>query len=327
MPLLPAPLLMVLGPAVAGVSTTQAGLRLKNRTVDDGRRGPAAFQLYASTDDASVAPSGATPPFVVALGVASDAGACGALCGSWHNASDAAQRCESFTLYGSNSPHLALQGKCFGHVSVAWFANPSAGDATSGRMRWPCRDALDCSLNGHCSPSGGCTCSAGWVGLRCGELDVLPVNKSQLGFVPGPTTSSWGGAVTRSHHDTAGWKMYTAKMTNNCGINSWWTNSEVVRAVAPSPFGPFTESSSAGPMWPAFSTGPGVSRGPGGELVVGLTMGKENGSTSAVPFTNCTDGSTPKPFGGFPRPVRVAPTHSPFSYSWIMVHQSAECTV
>ena len=162
-----------------------------------------AFKLYADTDDASVPTSGVPPPFVAALGTASGAAACGTLCSSWHNASDAAQRCESFTFYGSTA-QPTLRGRCFGHTSVAWFATPTAGNVSSGRMLWPCRDALDCSLNGECSASGGCTCSAGWTGLRCGELDLLPVNKSQLGFVPGPISSSWGGAVTRSHHDTAG---------------------------------------------------------------------------------------------------------------------------
>jgi hypothetical protein len=82
--------------------------------------------------------------------------------------------------------------------------NPSSGNATSGRMLWPCSGALDCSLNGHCGAGGRCTCSVGWKGLKCGELDVLAVNKSQLGFVPAGSGSSWGGAVTRSHHDTAG---------------------------------------------------------------------------------------------------------------------------
>lgn len=163
-----------------------------------------AFELYVDTDDASVAPSGALlPPLVVHLGAATDPKACGALCGSWRNASAAAQRCESFTLYGTTA-HPILRGKCFGHTSVAWFANPSSGNATSGRMLWPCSGALDCSLNGHCGAGGRCTCSVGWKGLKCGELDVLAVNKSQLGFVPAGSGSSWGGAVTRSHHDTAG---------------------------------------------------------------------------------------------------------------------------
>lgn len=260
-----------------------------------------AFKLYIDTDDASVPHSGALPPFVAALGGSADASACGALCGRWRNASDVGQRCESFTFYGGTA-QPALHGKCFGHSSVAWFANPSVGNATSGRVLWPCNDSLDCSLNGECSASGGCTCSAGWTGLKCGELDLLPVNRAQLGFVPGATTSSWGGAVTRSH--SGGWKMYAAMMTNSCGINSWWTNSEVVRAVALSPFGPYT-ADTAEPMWPAFSTGPGITRGPRGELVVGLTMGVENGSASAESFTSCTDGSTPH--HAFPRPVRYNP--------------------
>ena len=98
--------------------------------------------------------------------------------------------------------------------------------------------------------------------------------------------------------------MYAAKMTNSCGINSWWTNSQIVRAVAPSPFGPYTEGGTAEPMWPAFSTGPGIARDPSGGLVVGLTTGVANGSASAVPYTNCTDGSTPHGHG-FPRPVRI----------------------
>jgi hypothetical protein len=146
-----------------------------------------AFKLYADTDDASVAPSGAPPPLVAALGAASGAGACGALCASWRNASDAAQRCESFTFYGG-AAQPALRGKCFGLNSVARYSGsgtPSTGNASCSRMLWPCRDALDCSMNGECSASGGCSCSAGWAKLRCGELGLLPVNKSQLGFILG----------------------------------------------------------------------------------------------------------------------------------------------
>ena len=55
----------------------------------------------------------------------------------------------------------------------------------------PCKDALGCSLNGECR-DGVCTCDKGWKGQVCGELDLMPVDKAEVGlFINGTTT--WGG--------------------------------------------------------------------------------------------------------------------------------------
>ena len=81
---------------------------------------------------------------------------CATLCAAWVNISDPAARCETFTLYGSGAP-ATLSGMCYAHVSPAWFPYPvQYSYATSGRMRWPCRGASDCSLNGACDADGGC---------------------------------------------------------------------------------------------------------------------------------------------------------------------------
>eukprot|EP01052_Picozoa_sp_SAG31_P058477 SAG31_NODE_17891_length_654_cov_1.282883_1_plen_134_part_01 len=132
---------------------------------------------------------------------------------------------------------------CYAHLSPAWFPYP-AQYATSGRMRWPCRGASDCSLNGACGADGGCACDAAWRGLRCSELNLLAVNRSAPGYQPsdhGRPTAVWGGGMAAGP-DAEGrpqFHLWSTEYTKHCGDQSWWTNAEITHAVSSSPFGPY----------------------------------------------------------------------------------------
>ena len=106
----------------------------------------------------------------------------------------------------------------------------------------PCQNAMDCELNGQCH-GGLCACSPGWKGERCGELDLLPIASSKhMGFVPSDEAEtlscSWGGNIVREKDGQ--YSLVAAAMRGHCGIDAWAHNSEIVRAVASSPLGPYT---------------------------------------------------------------------------------------
>lgn len=272
-----------------------------------GDGSPPPYELHPSVDAAAISPNTALgTQWVKALGEAGDVGACSALCSGWRNATDPAAACLSFTLYNSSAPP-ALQGRCYGRVTPLWIPHRSTS-ATSGRLLIPCRSNLDCSLNGACGSDGRCNCSAGWKGLRCGELNLGPVNPRALGFKD-PIRSSWGAGFAEVQPAGGGkpvYHGYVCVLSNRCGIMSWFANSEVVHAVSDSPFGPFTVSSGqdsvgsrpsgagAPPLFPPFSTNPTYAEGPEGELVLVMGMSSPNGSAADPALQcNCTDGSTP----------------------------------
>lgn len=56
-----------------------------------------------------------------------------------------------------------------------------------------------------------------------------------------PKTSTWGGSIhNRSTADKSSFIMAAASFTNECLLNSWTTNSQVVIAEASAPEGPYT---------------------------------------------------------------------------------------
>ena len=101
-----------------------------------------------------------------------------------------------------------------------------------------CGTDHDCNLNGACT-GGRCACLAAWRGETCGLLSLRPAGHGAgLHAAPNSTLSAWGGAVV---FDAASGRflMYAAEMVGGCGINSWETNSRVVRASAASMDEPF----------------------------------------------------------------------------------------
>jgi hypothetical protein len=104
-----------------------------------------------------------------------------------------------------------------------------------------CADDLDCSLNGICDIvnfGAKCTCDKPWSGPKCDLLNFKPVQFPQ-GYGMLPNFTSWGGgilydSVTDTHH------LFVARMTNNCSLEHWGTNSRVDHAISKTgPTGPY----------------------------------------------------------------------------------------
>ncbi len=211
-------------------------------------------------------------PWVVFLSPGTtDLEQCGRLCAQYQNGSGPFAFCQSFTRYAA-SVGSARPGDCYGHLDPIWLPlsglNSSNGAvlADSGLVLRPCSTAFDCSHNGLCS-AGTCECTQGWTGRRCQTLDLLPVDRSKLGFSPQDTArrnlSSWGGSVLS---ENGVWHMWAARMTNYCGIGQWEQNSEIVHATAEDVLGPYIEQ---GTVAPVFAHEPSVTRDPRtGELLM-----------------------------------------------------------
>lgn len=144
----------------------------------------------------------------------------------------------------------------------------AAAAAAAGRaphlLTSTCETELDCSLNGQCIPTldshlqpmNICTCDLSWRGSQCQFLDVLPVDKHQMGYQHQHTnhsniaagaeiqaerySSSWCGSPIYNR-ESATYELYVSEMVNECGISAWETNSEVTVATSSnSPYGPYT---------------------------------------------------------------------------------------
>jgi hypothetical protein len=95
-----------------------------------------------------------------------------------------------------------------------------------------------CSLNGAPTAAGACACDAGWRGPTCAELAIQP-GAAALGFhdeSPG-AGASWGANAV---YADGAWHAFIAQMTLNCSLSQYGSNSQIIRATAPSPLGPFS---------------------------------------------------------------------------------------
>lgn len=141
-----------------------------------------------------------------------------------------------------------------------------------------CISAADCSYNGNCTRTGSCTCRPQWTGPHCASLNLLPTSRSaglhganepKIPANPAqaqPEHSYWGSSALRG--DDGKYHMWSAEMTQGCGIWAWCSNSQVIHAVSSSPTGAFTRKSVAFQTW---SHEPTVSRAPSGEYVMMFT--------------------------------------------------------
>jgi hypothetical protein len=249
------------------------------------------------------------------IGRAPDVGSCARAATAWRNASapaDAA-RCRSACWFG-RPKNASFADQCYCRVDQAWLPLPSLG-VDAAQILLPCGSDRDCSFNGQCRAAGAvggadptattnCECEPGWGGAYCGELRLLPVNASQLGYrrttLPDggghvgaarpQNVSSWGASV---HWDAASgrWHGWASEMREHCGINAWETNSQVVHVVGSSPLGPFERRET---VWPAFAHEPTVSRGPRGEWAMLYSSYPLNAAQLAASLcVNCSDGNTP----------------------------------
>ena len=213
--------------------------------------------------------------------------ACGAAAAAWANASDPAQRCLSATLFRAPQ-NASFRGQCYCNIEPRWIPAPS-DEADSARLLWPCASDEDCSFNGECSANGTCACDAAWGGVRCGELQLLPVDAARPGLrlvdAQGRNVSTWGAPMLRDPA-TGSWHAWASEMEYACGLNSWQTNSHVVHATAAEPGGPWTRREE---VFATFAHEPDVVLGPSGQLVMVLSSFALPNSSQAH-CTACADG-------------------------------------
>ena len=229
-------------------------------------------------------------PFVAALGPAPSLAACISTAIVWRNTTSAsAVRCRAASWLRAPS-NTSLTGDCFCRIDVRWLAVPSPG-VDSARLIWPCASASDCSFNGECDADSACACDVGWSGPFCGELRLLPVDAAAQGlrFVnnAGENVSTWGAPMLRDE-STGLWHAWPSEMVNDCGINSWTTNSHIVHATALTPGGPWLRQEE---VVPVFAHEPNVVRGPSGEWVM-VYSGYMLPEPSSSRCTNCANGVT-----------------------------------
>ena len=168
-------------------------------------------------------------------------------------------------------------------------AHPDAGP-DAPRWDGACRSDLDCSLNGVCTAaSGACVCDVGYVGRRCELFDFLPTPAGSAFHSPDSenTTSSWGGT---SVYDPGSrqWHGFFSEFVGSCGVKSWQSTSQIVRAVADSPLGPFEKQ---GVAIAAFAHNAEARRDPrsGEWLLLHIGAGRKGGNS--IPGVACTDGN------------------------------------
>ncbi|CAB9526607.1 expressed unknown protein [Seminavis robusta] len=212
----------------------------------------------------------------------------------------------------------AKADNCHCHVTPIWMPLPNTS-VDSAVLDWPCTSPKDCSYNGIChttssSSTPKCHCHAGWDGVRCGALQFLPVDKDTPGFRQVNATtrhnniSTWGASILWDHQ-TQQWHGWVSEIVNECGINAWNVNSQIVHITSHhgSPSGPFQRQDI---FATPFAHEPSVTRGPRGEWVMlysaynnltrHITHHHEgyNASTwQRVACTNCSQGASLSPVG------------------------------
>lgn len=151
-----------------------------------------------------------------------------------------------------------------------------------------CLTAIDCAMNGECirpngvkdpQAPGKCHCFPAWMGTTCEILDLLPILPQRQGLQLPHHASSWGGSVV---HVNGTYHMFASEIVNGCGLDEWTTNSQVIRAVSDTPYGPFVKQQV---ILPTFSHDANVVMGPNGEIVLYVT------ALLGVKPVNCTTNS------------------------------------
>ena len=139
----------------------------------------------------------------------------------------------------------------------------------------------------------------------CGRLDIVP-GSVHLGYhnMSSGVGASWGGNAVYSG---GLWHAFVAQMWDNCTLNSYGSNSGIVRVTSPNAGGPFTY---ADVVIQPFAHNPTVRELPGGEGYVLFMIG---GSPSTP--TNCVgdDGGAGRATSG---PVSADPNAGSISVSW-----------
>eukprot|EP00041_Stephanoeca_diplocostata_P029789 m.887075 g.887075 ORF g.887075 m.887075 type:complete len:401 (+) comp23634_c0_seq3:572-1774(+) len=184
---------------------------------------------------------------------------------------------------------VAIWGLCVFCALYGWTAATHlVNDSASTALHEDCKDDKSCSLNGICS-KGTCVCDQGWKGSACATLDFAPAEKKtgyrQININGEGNLSSWGGAVLYDN-TTDTFFMWATELAEHCGMHTWTTNSQTIRASSKDPQGFYTREAVQFPVW---THEVDVIRGNNGEYVAYMSYHVP----SPYPFCKtCTDGST-----------------------------------
>eukprot|EP01052_Picozoa_sp_SAG31_P005978 SAG31_NODE_271_length_18717_cov_8.685949_13_plen_270_part_00 len=132
-----------------------------------------------------------------------------------------------------------------------------------------CSSASDCSLGGECVDAV-CVCDKTWTGSHCAALNLGKAPTAGAYRHNLNSSTSWGGLpimVGEEYH------LFFAEFAYGCGLGSWGSNSQVLKAVSKSPSGPFTNPTVVAPP---FHHNPTIAKVPGGPFLM-VSIG--NGST------------------------------------------------
>jgi hypothetical protein len=144
------------------------------------------------------------------------------------------------------------------------------------------------------------------------------VDRAKLGFrevnqSTGANVSTWGAPVLWDEVSQQ-WHGWAAEMVNDCGINPWEANSQIVHIVGDQPTGPFRREEV---FAPPFAHEPSVARGPKGFWVVLYSAfnaissrvsvdqkGYNAASFAQAVCTNCSQGRSLSPVGSTGCPLQ-----------------------
>jgi len=80
------------------------------------------------------------------------------------------------------------------------------------------------------------------------DLELAPALSQQT--YRNSSLVSWGGSVIETPDDPKyRYHLFAAAFTNNCGLNAWKSNSEVIHAVSLNPLGPFVYLDVVASVW------------------------------------------------------------------------------
>ena len=101
----------------------------------------------------------------------------------------------------------------------------------------PCATDADCAYAGSCNvTTGTCACRPQFTGRRCSALALAPMASDAGLHLEHNWT--WGGSVIRGLDGK--FHMFAMTLQSRCGIQTVYTNAEILHATADVPEGPFT---------------------------------------------------------------------------------------